>query len=184
MTELSLLWSFFKIGLFTFGGGYAMLPLIRQEVMAHGWMTAEEIIDFIAISESTPGPLAVNMATAVGMNTAGITGAAFATLGVVLPSFLVILLVARFYDRFRRSRLTEGAMTGLRPAVIGLIGAALLTTGRDVFFPGGFVLTPALAVSAGIFLVTAVLAFRKAHPILLIALSAVIGIGAGYALGL
>lgn len=184
MIVLELFLSFFKIGLFTFGGGYAMLPLIRQEVMAHGWMTTTEIVDFIAISESTPGPLAVNMATAVGMNTAGFAGAACATLGVVLPSFLVILMVSHFYARFRSSSRIEGAMTGLRPAVIGLIGAAFLTTGRDVFFTGGFVLTPALAVSVGIFLMTAVLAFKKVHPIMLIALSALIGIAAGYALGL
>ncbi len=184
MIVTELFWSFFQIGLFTFGGGYAMLPLIRQEVLAHGWMSAEEIIDFIAVSESTPGPLAVNMATAVGMNTAGIVGAACATFGVVLPSFLIILIVSRFYTRFRQSRLMEGAMTGLRPGVIGLIGAALLTTGEDVFFAGGFVLTPALAVSVCIFLMTAVMAFRKVHPILLIVLSAVIGVGAGYALGL
>ena len=184
MIWLDLFLTFFRIGLFTFGGGYAMLPLIQSEVLAHGWLTGEEIVNFIAVSESTPGPFAVNMATYVGTVTGGVFGAACATLGVVLPSFIVILLVARFYERFRRSRAVEGAMSGLRPAVIGLIAAALLSVGRNVFFPNGWALTPALAVSAAIFALTACLAFRKKHPILLIGLSAALGVAAGYALGL
>ena len=184
MIHLELFWTFFKIGLFTFGGGYAMLPLIQSEVLAHGWLSTAEIVNFIAVSESTPGPFAVNIATYVGSITGGLGGAACATLGVVLPSFGVMLLVARFYERFRASRLVSGAMSGLRPCVIGLIAASLLSVGRNVFFPNGFALTPALAVSAGIFALTAYLAFRKKHPILLIGLSAALGIAAGYALGL
>ena len=179
-----LFWSFFKTGLFTFGGGYAMLPLIQSEVLGHGWLSAEEIVNFIAVSESTPGPFAVNIATYVGRVTAGIAGAFCATLGVVLPSFLVILIVARFYMRFRKSCLVEGAMSGLRPTVIGLIAAALLSLGRGVFAPTEGAGWLPVAVSGAVFLVMAVLAFRKKHPILIIALSAAIGIGAGYALGL
>ena len=184
MIFLELFWAFFKIGLFTFGGGYAMLPLIREEVLNHGWLAAEDIVNFIAVSESTPGPFAVNMATYVGMVTAGLGGAACATLGVTLPSVIVILLVATFYDRFRRSRLVEGAMSGLRPCVVGLIAAALVSIGQSVLFPDGFVFGAPFFVSAGLFVLTAVLAFRKVHPILLIALSAAVGIGAGYLLGL
>lgn len=184
MICLELFLTFFKIGLFTFGGGYAMLPLIQSEVVAHGWMSVADVVDFIAVSESTPGPFAVNISTYVGMRTAGLGGAACATLGVVLPSLLVILAVARFYDRFRSSSLVAGAMTGLRPVVVGLIAAALLSVGRSVFFANGFALTPALAVSAGICVLVSMLAFRGKHPIALIGLSAVLGIAAGYALGL
>ncbi len=184
MIYLELFWTFFRIGLFTFGGGYAMLPLIQSEVLAHGWMSLEDIVNFVAVSESTPGPFAVNIATYVGRITAGVGGAACATLGVVLPSFAVILIVAKFYGKFRNSRAVEGAMSGLRPAVVGLIAAALLSIGREVFaVPPGASWAQA-GVSAGIFIAIAVLAFQKKHPVLLIGLSAVAGVAAGYALGL
>lgn len=184
MIFLELFWTFFKTGLFTFGGGYAMLPLIQAEVLGHGWVGMEDIVNFIAVSESTPGPFAVNMATYVGRVTAGVGGALCATLGVLLPSFLVILIVARFYEAFRKSRVVEGAMTGLRPTVIGMIAAALLSLGRGIFSPMPGAGWLPLAISGAIFLGMAVLAFKKKHPILIIALSAGIGIAAGYALGL
>ena len=184
MILLELFLTFFKIGLFTFGGGYAMLPLIQEEVLAHGWMGMDEIINFIAVSESTPGPFAVNMSTYVGRLTAGIPGAVCATLGVALPSFLVILIVAKIYDSFRKSRLVEGTMAGLRPAVIGLIGAALLSLGKEVFVSASQISAAAVCVSVIIFAVMAVMAFVRKHPILIIALSAVIGIAAGYILKL
>ena len=94
MIYLNLFLTFFKIGAFTFGGGYAMLPLMQQEVLANSWMREEELLNFIAVAESTPGPVAINMATYIGIETAGLLGAAISTFGVVLPSFLVILLVA------------------------------------------------------------------------------------------
>ena len=93
------------------------------------------MVDFIAVSESTPGPLAINMATFVGIRTGGVLGAVCATLGVVLPSFLIILIVAKFYEKFRKSRAIDGVMYGLRPAVIGLIGAAFLSVGKTVYRP-------------------------------------------------
>ena len=110
MLYLELFLTFFKIGLFTIGGGYAMLPLIQADVQAKGWMTAEELVNFIAVSESTPGPFAVNVSTYVGAELAGLPGAFCATLGVVLPSFLIILLVARFYAAFRSSAIVSGAI--------------------------------------------------------------------------
>lgn len=183
---LELFITFFKIGLFTFGGGYAMLPLIQEEVLAHKWMEVEEIINFIAVSESTPGPFAINCATYVGMETGGVFGAICATLGVVLPSFIVILLVARFYKKFKESKIVSSVMTGLRPAVIGLIGSALVSMILTVFLPNGFdfggIAIPDLLVSLAIAVVMTILVFKKVHPIIIIVLSAVAGIAAGYLL--
>lgn len=181
---LLLFWTFFKIGAFTFGGGYAMLPLIQAEVAAHGWMDGAELVNFVAVSESTPGPFAVNIATFVGMRLAGIPGAVCATLGVALPSFLIILIVAKCFERFKSSRAVRGCMAGLRPAVVGLIATALLSVGRTVFCPDGFALNATFFVSLGAFLLAAVLAFRKVHPIWIILISAAIGVAAGYGLGL
>lgn len=184
MIWLELFWSFFKIGLFTFGGGYAMIPLIRSEVTAHGWAETEDIINFIAVSESTPGPFAINMATFIGRTTGGILGAVCATVGVVLPSFIIILLVAGVYDRFRKNVLVQGAMTGLRPAVIGMIAAALITLGIEVIMPKGGVKITSTIFSVIIFAVMTVLALKKKSPILIIILSGLAGVAAGYIFGL
>ena len=178
--------TFFKIGLFTFGGGYAMLPLIQKEVLNHGWMEIEEIINFIAVSESTPGPFAINCATYVGMETGGLFGAFCATLGVVLPSFIVIISVAKFYKQFKESKIVSSVMTGLRPAVIGLIGSALISMILTVFLPNGFdfgsIVIPDLLVSLAITVVMTVLVFKKVHPIIIIVLSAIAGIASGFLL--
>ena len=104
MELLELFFIFFKIGLFTFGGGYAMIPLIRQEMVNGGFLTIDQVNQFIGIAESTPGPFAVNMATFAGFHTYGIWGSVFATLGVVLPSFIIILLIAYFSDKFVKTR--------------------------------------------------------------------------------
>ena len=188
MICLELFWTLFKIGAFTFGGGYAMLPLIQSEVESRGWLPLTQLVDFVAVSESTPGPFAVNIATYVGAVRAGLPGALCATLGVVLPSFVIILLVARAYDRFKTSPLLRGMMASLRPAVIGLIAAALLSLSRAVLCPGGASFSmfadPAFWASLCIFAVMLYLALRRRHPILLIGLSAAAGIAAGFALNL
>ena len=186
MIFLELFLSFFKIGAFTFGGGYAMVPLIQAEVERMGWLTSEELIDFIAVSESTPGPLAVNMATFVGIRTAGIAGALCATFGVCLPSFVIILLVAKFFRKFKDSLAVKGAMSGLKPAVIGLIAAAFVSLSKTVFFSAGISLSVFTGIdfwiALGIFILTAVLCFKKKmHPILLIVIAAALGIIAGFA---
>ena len=111
MIYLELFWTFFLIGAFTFGGGYAMLPLIQIEVVNKGWLANEAVVNFVAVSESTPGPFAINMATYVGSEMGGILGAACATLGVVMPSFIIILIVAKCYDRFKKSKLVKGVMS-------------------------------------------------------------------------
>ena len=186
MIYLELFLTFFMIGAVTVGGGYAMLPLMQEQV-ALRWgehIPQETITNFIAVSESTPGPFAVNMATYVGSEMGGILGSACATLGVVLPSFIIILIVAKFYDKYRNSSLVKGIMTGLKPAVVGLIGGAILSVGAGVLFPAGLSLasfvTPTFYLSAGIFLVMLVLAMKKVHPIILILLSAAAGIVIGY----
>ncbi|MEE0841096.1 MAG: chromate transporter [Acutalibacteraceae bacterium] len=186
MIYLELFLTFLKIGAFTFGGGYAMLPLIQQEVTAKGWMELEQLVNFIAVSESTPGPFAINIATYVGSQVAplDILGSACATLGVVFPSFVIILIVAKIYDKFKNSKSVQGVMTGLKPAVVGLIGSAIISIALTVFFPVSFTFAVFKSVqfyiSLFICILCTVLAFKKVHPIIIICLSAVIGIAAGY----
>ena len=182
MILLELFLTFLKIGAFTFGGGYAMLPLMQNEVAAHNWMSDAELVDFLAVSESTPGPLAINAATYIGVEVAGFWGAVCATLGVVLPSFVIILIVARFLMKFSSNRYVVSVMKHLKPAVVGLIASAVLTLGQPVFFPNGFgdIRITALCFSAAVFGLVLFLAIKKKHPILLIGLSAVLGIGVGY----
>ncbi len=131
---LQLAWTFFLVGAFTFGGGYAMLSLIQnQVVVAHQWISESAFTDIVAISQMTPGPIGINAATytgysvlyeATGLHWMGVCGSAVATLALVLPSFLIVLLIVKFYTRFRKSTLFEGTMGWLRPTVVGLIGAA------------------------------------------------------------
>ena len=189
MIYLRLFYEFFKIGLFTFGGGYAMLPLIEEAVMLNGWMQASEIVNFIAISESTPGPFAVNISTYVGYEVAGVLGSLCATLGVILPSFIIILIIAKCFERFKSSRTVKGCMSGLRPSVIGLIASALVSVGAAALFPEAlypdgigiaFLKDIAFYVSALTFALMTVLAIKKLNPIVIICLSAGIGIACGY----
>lgn len=185
MIFLELFLTFFKIGALTFGGGYAMLPLIQEEVAVRSWLSEEELVNFIAVSESTPGPFAVNISTYVGMTVGGIPGALFATLGVVLPSFIIILIVAKCYEKFKSNRVVSGCMSGLKPAVVGLIGAAVISVGSTVFFADGitadvFLQLPFM-LSLGLFGVMLVLGFKKVHPIIIICISAALGILFGYA---
>ena len=194
MIFFKLFYTFFKIGLFTIGGGYAMLPLIQEEVINNGWLPKEEIVNFIAVSESTPGPFAVNISTYIGSVLGGefsILGSLFgsfcATLGVILPSFIIILIVARFYEKFKTNKIVAGCMTGLKPAVVGLIGGAILSIFLTVFLPEEQTVLEILKtvqtyVSLGIFALCSILAFKKVHPIIIICLSAVAGIVAGYLL--
>ncbi len=113
--------TFFEIGLFTFGGGYAMISLVMEKTLANGWLTEAELLNMIAVAESTPGPIAVNMATFVGSTQAGILGSAFATLGVVLPSFIIILLISAVMKNFLKYEGVKAFLTGVRPCVVSLI---------------------------------------------------------------
>lgn len=126
--SLTLFWTFFKIGAFTFGGGYAMIPLITKEVVDNKkWITDKDILDVFAIAESTPGPIAVNSATFIGSKIAGFWGAFFATLGVVLPSFAIISLISFVIDRFQHLQIVEFAFAGIRAGVLALIIKALVS---------------------------------------------------------
>lgn len=183
MIYLELFYVFFLVGAFTFGGGYAMVAMIQQQVAARGWMSTERILDFVAISESTPGPIIVNLATFVGTEYGGILGAVCATLGVVLPSFIVILIVARCYQAFRKSQWVQAVMNGLKPAVVGLIGAALLPVIAAIFAPNGEVLPMGACLLWGVVAVVIFLVsqkFKKLHPIVIICICALVGIAAGY----
>ncbi len=135
---LSLFLVFLRIDLVGFGGGYAMLPLIFQSVQEFGMMSAQEFADLVALSQVTPGPVAINAATYVGFNTAGFAGAAVATLGIVTPSFILVYLVAHFLERFKESTIIESAFTGIRPATVGLIAAAFIYICEASVFYGSF----------------------------------------------
>ncbi|WP_096233493.1 chromate transporter [Thermoanaerobacterium sp. RBIITD] len=165
---LKLLFSFFKIGLFSFGGGYAMLPLIQQEVVnANNWLTTKEFINVVAISQVTPGPVAINTATYVGYKVAGIIGSTFATVGVVLPSVIIILTMSKFFFKFRNNKYVDAAFTGLRPAVVGLIAAAAILVAY-----GSFIDYKSVIIFLAAFIATSK---YKVDPILMIILAGVIG---------
>ncbi len=115
---------FFKIGAFTFGGGYAMIPLLKETVLGHNWLSESQFYDFIGVCESTPGPIGVNLASYVGATQAGFLGSVIATFGVILPSFLVILLVATILTKFIKNKYVQGFLSGLKPVIIGLIISA------------------------------------------------------------
>ncbi len=186
MIYLELFLTFLKLGAFTFGGGAAMMPFIQQEAVEKWGFTAEEIINFIAISESTPGPFAVNIATYVGAEKGGFFGSVCATFGLVLPSFIIIFIIAKCYDKFKTNKVVAGAMTGLRPASVGLIAAATVSIGVEVFFGGSFSFSAMLSYE----FITAFLLFggmlalclfrKKTSPIIVIGISAVLGIGICY----
>lgn len=185
MIYLELLWTFFKIGLFTIGGGHAMIPLIMSEVSAHGWLDQQVLIDFIGIAESTPGPFAVNIATYTGVENAGVLGAVCATLGVVLPSLIIIIIVAKFFSRYMNVPVVQevfdnvsGAVSGLLLSVVITVGILVLFGMESIFDGAGFEFDP---IGLGLFAAMTVLAFVKFKgkcipPILLIVISAVAGV--------
>ena len=127
MIYLTLFYTFFLIGLFTFGGGYAMIPMINEQVTSNGWMNTSELQNFIAVSEMTPGPFAVNIATFVGSKVGGVFGAVCATLGVVLPSLIIIIIVALILRKFLNNKFVKGALFGVRPIVLALILSTAIT---------------------------------------------------------
>lgn len=153
-----LFWSFFQIGLFSIGGGYAALPLIQAQVVdGYGWMTMTEFSDIITISQMTPGPIAINAATFVGTRIAGPAGAAVATLGCIVPSCIIVLTLAFIYYKYRNITMVQGTLKGLQPAVVALIASAGLSILVTAFFPAGEIVFSADAID-----VIAVLIFAAA----------------------
>ncbi len=186
---LNLFWMFFKIGLFTFGGGYAMIPLIEESLVGGGYLDVNMLYDMIGVAESTPGPIAVNMATFIGTHQLGILGALAATLGVILPSFIIILLIAWLGGKFLQSEIAEHAFMGLKPAVIGLIISVAIALGLRLILPGihlsdfmfDFSLFEWRNLIILVFVVGFILLFKKkSSPALIVGLSAVLGIAVYY----
>ena len=187
MIFLRLFWEFFKTGLFAVGGGMATVPFLSEMAERTGWFTRAMLADMIAVAESTPGPIGVNTATYVGYTVAGIPGGVVATLGLVLPSFLIILIVAAFLKAFRTNKYVERVFYGIRPASVAMIAAALVALLRiclihtDVYAESGRLAD--LFDWRGILLFAAVWGLsnfvkplKKLHPIVLIGVSAVVGI--------
>lgn len=128
MIYLQLFWSFFQVGLFSFGGGYAAMPLIQNQIVdIHGWLTMNELADVITISQMTPGPIAINSATFVGTRIAGLGGAIVATIGCIFPSCIIVLILVHLYYKYRGLDTVQGILNGLRPAVIAMIASAGLS---------------------------------------------------------
>lgn len=186
MIYLQLFWEYFKVGLFSIGGGMATIPFLYEMSDNTGWFTHAQLADMLAVSESTPGPIGVNMATYVGYTTAGLLGSVIATIGLVVPSVIVILLIARVLTQFRHNSYVEAAFYGLRPASTGLIAAAGVTVltvallNMDLYQKTG-VLTDLFSWKACI-LAMVVLVFsnwikptKNWHPIIFIGISAVAG---------
>lgn len=178
MIYLSLFWSFFQIGLFSFGGGYASLPLIQHQVVElHPWLTMTQFSDIITISQMTPGPVAINSATFVGIQIAGIPGAIVATLGCVTPSCIIISILAFVYYRYRSLATIQGVLSGLRPAVIALIAGAGVSLFQSALWASEISLTDTDWIAA-VVLVTALLVLRlkKVNPITVMVGSGVLGL--------
>ena len=193
MIYLRLFWEFFKTGLFAVGGGMATVPFLQDIASKTGWYTSGQLADMIAVSESTPGPMGVNMATYVGFTVGtgtgglwgGISGAIIATVGLVMPSVICILVIAYFLDKFRTSRLVDNTLYGLRPASVALISAA----GLEIMLYALFQMSSVYDIGSLVLNIKSIALFvlvlvcsryvpkvKKLHPVAFIALSAVIGI--------
>jgi len=166
---LSLYWTFLKIGLFTIGGGYAMIPLMKAEIInGHGWLTTAEFIDIIAVAEITPGPVSVNAATFIGYRLAGIAGSLIATLGVITPSLILLMLLSRFLFRLIQEPAAGNFLNGLRSALVALILVAAYTLGRSAVID--------LTTTIIFFALLAASLLRKVNPLYLLAMGALCGL--------
>ena len=188
MLYLRLFFEFCKVGLFSVGGGLATIPFLTELGSRTGWFTAGQMADMIAVSESTPGPMGVNMATYVGFTTGGIPGGIIATLGLIFPSIVIILIISAFLQRFRQSKVVDSVFYGLRAASAALITAAMLQVAKialmfhEVEVPEYQVIKtelfywPAIILAAVIFVLIKFTPLKKLHPICFIALAALVGI--------
>lgn len=190
MILLRLFYEFFKTGLFSIGGGLATIPFLQRMGESTGWFSAADLANMIAVSESTPGAMGVNMATYVGFHIGGPVGAVVATLGLICPSILVILVIARFLQAFRQSRVVDAVFYGLRPASTGLIAAAGVSVALIALFNvdgwrlSGLVTDlfqwKSIVLAAAVFVCMQLKCMKRLHPIVFIAASAVVGILFGF----
>ena len=185
MIYLELFWSFVQIGLFSIGGGYAAMPVIQHQVVeAHTWLTMSEFADVITISQMTPGPIAINSATFVGIRIAGIGGAVVATIGCVLPSLVIVLLLAFVYYRYRKLTVIQGVLDGLRPAVVAMIASAGLSIVVLAFWNGNSVSAHIQDLDWIAVILFALCLFTlrkwKPNPIYVMAGAGIVGLGAYY----
>ena len=186
MIFFELFYTFFLIGLFTFGGGYAMIPLIENTVVSKGWIDEGTLTNFIAISESTPGPFAINISTFIGSEVGGIFGSICATIGVILPSLIIIIIVAMILDRFLKNRFVKAGLSGIIPVAIALILSTTIILFIKVMFFGGSSLQSEfvfdrkalglLAILGGYMIIHKKVYKKSVNPILLILVSAIFGI--------
>ena len=185
MILLQLFYEYFLVGLFAVGGGLATLPFLSELGARTGWFTQAQLTDMLAVSESTPGPIGVNMATYVGFNTAGIPGAVVATLGLIAPSVIIILIIAKILEKFRSNKIVDSAFYGIRPASSGLITSVLIGLIATCLFKANgflglfkeFTIDPKyLILFAALLIITNIKKIRDLHPIVFIAVAAVIGI--------
>ena len=183
---LELFLAFFKIGLFTFGGGYAMISLVMETCVSKNWLSESEVLNFIAICESTPGPIAINMATFVGSSQGGILGSVCATLGVVLPSFIIILIIAMVLNNLLKIKGVQAFIDGIKPTIVGLISATFITLFLSTIFSISDIESTQFSFSYQgliIFGITVLISLlykkivkKAVSPILLILLSGILGI--------
>ncbi|MGM0472078.1 MAG: chromate transporter [Bacillota bacterium] len=183
MIYLILYCEFFRVGLFSLGGGLVALPFLQELIAKYGWMTGEELLNMIAISESTPGAIGINTATFIGYNTAGISGSIVATIGLATPSVIIIVIIARYFNKFNQHPLVQAAFRGLKPAVAGLIASAAFTLASgEVFKLRDFELSSdlisAFDLSAVSLLILILVGLKKLdlHPVVYIFSAAVIGV--------
>ena len=184
MILLELFLTFFEIGALTFGGGYAMIPFVKDAVLTHGWLTEDELLNMIAVSESTPGPIAVNMATFVGSTQAGVLGSIVATLGVVLPAFTIMVIISALLKNFLKYKGVSAFLSGVRPAIVSLILGTAITLFLSVLLGIGGGIFTLNADLKGIIIFAIILAIagvykkikgKKPSPILMIVISACLG---------
>ena len=184
MIYLQIFLTFLKIGAVAFGGGYGMISMIREDVVSNGWLTEDELLNFIGVAEATPGPIAVNMATFVGSSQGGILGAFLATLGVILPAFLIILIIVMFISKLLEIAGVKAFLNGIKPVFIGLIISTALTMFFSIIF--GIVTIEDMVIFdwkgffiflflTGVFIGYKLLRKKQISPIIIILVSAVLG---------
>ena len=181
MIYLELFWGFLKIGLFSFGGGYAAMPLIQEQVVSmHNWLSMAEFTDLITISQMTPGPIAINSATFVGIKIAGIPGALVSTAGCILPSCIIVLMIAKLYIKYRGMHMLQGVLKSLRPAVVAMIASAGISVLITALWGSAELISLAGTkwILAAIFVLCVVLLRKfRMNPILVMVLAGVVKAG-------